>query len=545
MKKSRQSKKSLFQILLKLGISVTFLCVVFYLISMFLIHLFWLSVKDRLLESHENKIKISDRSFLTFENVNYEVSVSKIGIRILGLKQHNKKNAIVEFKDPLFIGFNPWNFSIFSAYKGSGDITQDNKNYNFDANVEYEVLTKLDFVIMKKILANPINIIHYFKAINLIFNKVSVKEGAKNILDVYNTKYTFIPKRMPEYKSLTEIIDNLPPAFILDAKLDIKKLNKAFSPPISFIHLFQYPESLSGHVILDIDSDYKSLSIKDILSKAKISIKMNDIKSDLVDFNSEIKIDNTQDTIKSYVSFMFVPHVGFEDRIISLILSSKKLEYFKNLIVYKEVLDTVKKQSPPIELMKKYRFKFNTSYVNKGNKITVDIHELNAFTENNVGFGLKGSCIMKDLNIKFTADALIFRAKDVVSYWVHYLIPPNKKIDIGIVPKINSFNEELYFKFLKNISDFPESNSKDLSLKINFKNGNLNLSGNDYASMIQKFITLKTSMVSKAVLEQEKPVEFILEVAPELEYLTKELFKKDSGKNQKTIGKSLWQRLIH
>ncbi|NDB83332.1 MAG: hypothetical protein EB127_11480, partial [Alphaproteobacteria bacterium] len=378
-----------------------------------------------------------------------------------------------------------------------------------------------------------------------IFNKVNVEADNKKILDIKDTKYTIIPRKIPDYKSFANIQNNLPPSFTIGAEIDVVKHDAKIKIPPSLISPFEYHESIRARCQLDVDSNKISLAFKDIITKANIDLTLHDVKLDIAELSANIKLRNEANISNSEVAISFVPRKGFTDKIITTIINNQTIKNFAVMFERADLISSFKSQIPPFTIGAKYRFKWNIGARSSGNKTNISISEMNAFTENNVGFGLKGDIRTNDLDFKMNADLLLFNAKEMVSYWTrHYMPEDNHKLDPDLAAKVKDFNSDLVFTVLKDISEFPKSTSKDIALKILAKNNHITISNNDISSIMQKYISTKTKMVSKAILEQKNPSEFILQVAPELEILMDGLLNKNSDSKKKNIGKSLWQRLI-
>ncbi len=548
MKKYQANKKSKYsRLFIQCCLILSVTAIIFYCISVYLIHLFWLSIQERLSTEHKNQIQISKAHIVEFKDVAYEVNTTHIGIKISGLK-HRDGDFEITYNNPIYFRFNPWNLSIASYYSGDGAITSKKKKYEFFADVKYEIITKLDFVIMKKILKNPFNIIRYFNSIDLVFNKVSISQAEKKIININNTKYSIIPRNIPIYQSFDNIENNLPSSFILEAKLDVKHSNAKTKFPSTFFYPISYQESIQGLAKLDVDSDAPKLSMADILSKANIDLVVHNMRLNLANFDGHIKLLQHKNDTNSHLEVSFTPSVGFSDKMIALILNHRNIKNFTNALKDSDIMTTIKEHIPPFDEGAKYRIKWHISYPTFGvSNYDIRLNEFSAFTQRNVGVGLKGSLLLKDFDFKLNADILLFRAQDMIAYWNrHYYSNSNENIsDPQLLNAVQDFRDKLMLNVLRGVSEYPNSTSKDIALKIQARGNYLNISGNDWSSVTQRFMNIKMNMVNDALLKQNNKTEFLLKVAPEFESLMNEVLKINPGSKKNKLGSKLWQKLMN
>ncbi|MDX2050087.1 MAG: hypothetical protein SFT93_02800 [Rickettsiaceae bacterium] len=539
MKKSPKSRKLFYKYFPGVVVFLFAVFGIFYSLSLYSIHLFWNAAKHTFVDEN-NRIFLPHKTYISFAKKSYNISSQFIGIEFSGAEYHGKKDMKISMEKPVYLGFNPWTFSLVLFYNGTGQIVTKKESIDFKLDTEHKIKTRLDSVILRKIFAKPYRILNYIEEIKLNFYEFSAVSKSGKISDIHETSITIKPNQTPEYTSFAEILDNLPKSLRINIASNIT--NYSYSPALhgGLIKASDHNENIYGTINLDIHSKKDQLSYKNILQDAVMRCSFENFSDDNISINGVGEFDFTDNRKFIDINYNFALKNNFVKFLIKEFTKIKNKSFLTLYLTDQETVDFSKEIIQLIS-QKKFNLELNTNYIIDNDNLSCNLKNFSLVTESRSGFGTKGSFeIQNNLNGNLNLDLILLSARSASDYWTEVIM---KYIwDVQDLDKsLIHLAQDLNYNFLKKISDYPNSSSRDMRFRIVYKDHEIGVSGNNFQSIRDRYFQEKTSLILNHMKSRHVPEEILRKFAPEATEILKELVP---NKTNQRIKEELWQKLI-
>ncbi len=489
------------------------------------------------------------KSQISFENITPSLGLSKIGIKINGIKEE-VKNFVIIHKTPLLIEVNPFTFNIYIKYDGTGDIYSKaaNKKYKIDAHTILTFNLKYSAKILTLLYEKKLfELINFISRSSLEQKYVTIMdENSSEIFKSLNSNALLLTKH-DYYTNFDELKHSPPKFYSISATLNTNN-NKRMKFPFSIAYGMIPAFEINGSVFFELDSRKEKFNIQSPLENASIRFVSNNVTSSYIDITSTTEAD-----LKSHEVFIdSSSKITFKEALVKKALATYLNHQFLNLLNpnanLTSLINSFTKRADYILSNTPYEIKIKTLSNITDNYINAKIDHIIIKTESNEGimangYGKISTNLGPTIDYSLDINLILTNAKNVINFWTKMLYP-------FLYAKNNDdtereiYNQQVNFLTAKKISDFPTSKSEDLMfrIKIDSEKRTFLISDKLVSNLLETYYRTKYEELIKNAAAKKDPVSYINKIAPELSNIRSELLK-NIPKNIK-IDKTLWKKLV-
>ena len=438
----------------------------------------------------EIEINAIDGYFVHFDKASPAGFPYKVAWDIQGWCEENNTSNI-EYKEPIQFGYDLLSQQLFISYDGEIIASYKPVKHGFGSLLkinDYKVTVDLPLTTelfgLLKDFQDPIQLINYIKKIKISTDKVEIFDLVDNE-KFYDKEYEvmkigFTPRK--QYDNLDDLLNNIPNQYYLSYTVKTKPNNaKMRRLPISLFYGFSaMPSGFDMKAEADISTD--GLTIKEFLKglevKSKIAFKSTYV--DLPQFNLYYKSGNYSDgrnysidtdaKIKTHEGLFDAIFANYDSYAKSYLNSpSSKIidREIRYIISNKEAFKFAQLEDSNYDLI----LKMNTE--NRQNKTYVKLDDFSILSE------------QSGIRLKHNMETTNNSKKDWLANGVLYVnnYPSVIEFTSGYIYRFGKFRflndqaRELYVEvnkaFFKDISDYPKSESNDLSFEYSIDSNRL------------------------------------------------------------------------
>lgn len=481
-----QIKKNL---VYSLGIVIAFLCLfygAFWLYVMYNIH----NIVQSYSKEPQHILNASNNTsyYIMFSNATLEGFPFKLGLKIHDVVEDDLDGRITH-KAPLNIGYDIKKQSFYISYTGESTAMAKPLESGFGSQINgsyyYHIYCPISLSFFKLLLSEDIRKGNAFELINMVKSIAFHVEHIKvtdltdqNLLFSGNLSFNLSVPGMPYYKSIDDIMNNIPGHYHIISTAQIDKVVKGKKlSPLSLIYGPLSPYFVTHQLDVDLVTTSKTPNITDILSN--IEVKTNkwtySDSSESVDTNTYYKsIANLKEgniSIKFNQQSNSKPCEGFFDSKIEqlrdvglALMQSDKANSFQYIL--EPFLKNPKQYIPHnINIPKNIETIISFDIQGKDNKIDVNINKLsitaddiglqfNNYTEIDSMLKWKTKGMLSILNYKTLVDGITTYINDARD---------NKKSAEEL-----KMHQTVYRELIKLLSHHPNSSSDDVFIDYEF-----------------------------------------------------------------------------
>lgn len=445
-------------------------------------------------KKHEIKGLSSEDYYTTFSKVLPSGFPFKFQLKILNWKEETK-TAVINYNSPIYVGYDLFTQKLFVNY--SGEIISEYKPVGQKFGARFEVdkyYINIDLPITSELIKTLKNLVDPFEIVNY-FGKIKAGTSQVRIFDLndngkfYDKEYeriNFSFKPAKYYKSLEDFLANIPTHYNADYSVKTKPVTEPSRRlPVSLLYgFFTYPQDIK--ITGNIDVATKAKTFDDLAQDLTLEADVK-ITSPYIDLNSG-KVNYVSSKDKSISAFEIDHAMNFglkkgafdelfqQYRIIkpSLVESgpgkiiNREIEY---IIANKEAFRFAELENANYEVnLKALGNQSNSRRFIKINNMSI-LSDESGLKLNTESTFMKGNLAKRiDERIKAEGVLLIQNYPAVVEFSSGYIYR------FGKFRFLNDEARDLYVKvnkkFLKQISDHPDSKSNDLSFEFEFDSSN-------------------------------------------------------------------------
>ncbi|MFU7502999.1 MAG: hypothetical protein ACE1S7_06345 [Candidatus Tisiphia sp.] len=436
-----------------------------------------------------NSIDSEQKYFIKFNKVVSYGFPFKIALQVIGWHEEGE-NSIIEFNSPIYIGYDLLKQVCFVSYFGNATGRYKPIDLGFGTRFEsgnYSFIAKipLSFKLLKVFIQkkDPFEIINFIKELELTSDKTKIFDlvDGQKLYDEDHTIISFSLEKNKYYTDIEDFKNNVP-----------QKLNIAYSTKILesniinrripaglLLYRFAWPMpfSFEGKFYINTNKSLYSEFAKDLEIKMISSKFSSSIQESLTTLLYQSKVEEGSNDSHLKVESKIDLKPGFSDNILNsiqyLLSYILLLPNSSSLIEKLQYINSNKDKFNLTELENhQYIFDLDINFLaRKKGIMRVQINNLSLFS-NNTGFRLSSECRL-DAFRKFDIKGLIvfnnyLKATDIIT---------NYFFNLG---RFKTFSEDsrIVYKegtkyFLRTISDYPDSNSGDISFECNLDSSNI------------------------------------------------------------------------
>lgn len=486
----------------------------------------------------------SQSAIFRFNKIEPFISLGEIGYKISGIEERNE-NEIIKYNDYLYVFFNPFLLNFYIKYKGGSEIINHNGKFFADIDVLQSFILNFKLSTYIALFKTNYTLLKYIKLINLDIKKLRIwQENKEGDLFNINDSYLSFKTKFKKYKNFEDLISNLPNLYNLSGFVNMNSgLTKDLLGFNSLLMWNPSKYSFYGPFFIQLDSKSPKFNLKKPLDNSKIRFICNQCRSDLFNFSGEL---NT--------------HINNDDKSIQAKCTiSLSKDFFKNLpswyhnllFIIKgfsqesvRILQKPEKSFSTEILTKDYFFDFFIQYSLSDEILSAKIPFMIVKSEE-TGLSLSGDFkFTNDFDYKLDSSIVLLNAKRIVDYWTRFLIKEIEQ-DKDMPNSAINLNSDINYNFLKSISEYPKSISKDLMLNVKLDSeANIGKIGKyDFFGILDKYFEIKTNVILQNAKNSDNPFGYIKKNVPELSEQT--IIDLLSASNEREIiSDKKWEKLI-
>lgn len=410
----------------------------------------------------------------------------------------DSKNAKIAYTSPIYFGYDLLSQRIFINYDGEIKAAYKPLQSGFGALLkvkDYKVL--IDFPLTKELvntlssMQDAIELINHVGGIHISTGKVEIFDLVDNEKfydkDLEDFKLRFVPAR--KYENIEEFINNIPKNYAISYQVKTNKIEapKRRMPVILFYGFPPLPTELD--VKIDADIQTRGNTIAEFWKgiKIKSDFSLGSEMLDITNFSLLYDASNSHDTNKNY-KLNVAAQIKTKNGLFNQILEKYRIYYsalgLRNSDFDKIVdneLQYIMQNQEEFKIKdfenNEYSLKIDADSVTKNNKTYLKLHEFSLIS-NSSGIRIKHDMESKNMGGKWSHNSgLQAEGMFYVQNYPHIIEFISAYINrYGKFKSLNAQAKELYVEvnkaFLKSISDYPDSESNDLSFEYSL-NGNI------------------------------------------------------------------------
>ena len=451
--------------------------------------------------------------FITFEEVAPEGFPFKISWSAKGWMEESRK-AKISYSSPVKFGYNLLLQQAFVSYDGEIMAAYKPEKHGFGSKLkvsDYTIAVDLPLnrglINTLKNMDDPVQIVNHLGNINVSSRKVEIFDLVNNEKfydkDYERLKLTFVTQK--QYTNLEDLLSNIPQHYTVDYIVKMNPLEATVRRlPVSLFYGFSALPSgldMTASAVIKtagntIDEITKGLQVKADITCDSTFLNMSDFKLDYKSGNDVAGRDYELDmTSKLYFKQGMFDQLFKRYELVALqVIASpagrlvdREIQYIirnKDKFKFKDLEDS------------DYDFNLKMNSFHSKSKLYMKVHDFSIFSQNS------------GIRLKHEMESTEQRDKKWFAKGVLYLKNYPAVVDFtsGYIYRFGKFRflseeaRELYIdvnkSFLKDISDYPDSTSNDLSFEYSMNSGNLNKT--EFGSVrVEQIAELYTLMLYK------------------------------------------------
>jgi hypothetical protein len=495
------------------------------------------------IKKNNNKIQISDSlGYATIENLSLYFSANKIGLKLHNAKLY-AKSEVYSFNNPIILSINFWNLNPTIQYTGTGEYKKSNISYNFDLNTILNINTRIDFLTLRRAIEYPISNISNIDYIDFDIKSFKFSQDKNLIAESSDTSYTIVPTFDSVYKSTKDILNNIPKKYSVSGIINSKFYSTIETPNLLKIFLLTNYD-FSGSFFLDYENPKLILDSDNFIPNSKINFICKDceLKAASADIKYKQNFLNSEKKILNF-EFQINPKDNFQDEISKLsFLNSSELDKV-NSIIKEDIPYLLKNKLPKFKAGATYKVKHNGEYKLTESHISGKIGDILITSSSGKGIGITGDISIDNIfSHQINAEIVLYNADETIRFWNDYYLNniSTKSADSSDYIK---FNGNLLSHFLKEVSTYPTSDSKNLMFSVHYKNLGTEIKVSDLGmdQLKEKYYNIMTRLLLKEIKNRNNYNDFIDKVAPEAKPYIEQIVNMEESEQK--ISDELWQKL--
>jgi hypothetical protein len=425
-------------------------------------------------------------------------------------------------------------FSVHADYKGKSSFSDSATT--IDSDIAYDISLKFGSWVLD-VAKNPALLpkqVQYYKA---TINNLKVYADSGSVYSGITNSYLIF---YPSYRANV----NLPSTIDFSGKISTDKVSDKMIPS-SVVYGSVPNTEFSGLIAGKIDSLSDNISVAKPLQNAKIFLKCNNCETSNIKFSGQVSLSNLK-------------HTNTIDASMSVNILSNKISnlptWYMNL--YKSIkqydstfadrMINIEKFLPNINAKDTFNIRVVGDYTNAHDNYKFNFSQIELLS--NGGVGVIASCYgdydnKKGIEYgKISSNVVLKEYKALADYWLDYfystVYPINDK-------SIVDFEKKSKISFLKEMSEYPASNSKDLSIMFNISpwDSKYDISGKSIYTIAALYKKVQLQKAVEYAIASGDPEKTLAILMPEFASRTKDILAKFNI--SKIIPQDLWDKLIH
>lgn len=469
-----------------------------------------------------NEIIIFNKYRVKFNKVSSLYRYDSFGITFYGVKEYGPKGSF-EHLNPISIIFKPLTFTFELLNNGDAYYYDNNTNHKSIIKSDYKLHLKFKEhkKLLKKIYNNHFNIfevVNFVRDVILNVNYIKAFEPNGNIIGAVENSYIKLsPTFSKYYNNLEDFIEHKPKLYLLSGKINSDVYSSYRLPPFAILTAMIPEYNLKLNFGSEIENSNSLNTIMSLSKSQKFSqFKLKQFNCNNCEFSTLritnlniVSIDNDRKDMNFNGDFNLSPMIidNFRNFIVNKV--NKYFTYYKYHITNKEFNHYL----PTIDYNKPYSFNIKAEIY----KDKININNFVILNKDNAGLLLSGE--LKSNNIFDFRARLGLVVKDYTNlsdYWQSYYYEKfYKNLDKR---KIN-FEKNYMTKYIKSISDYPNSAGKDISfhININLADNIYKISDMNFSDVMKNYYLLKFLKAKEKALTDKDPKVLLNILVPEAE----------------------------